>query len=33
MKNTKILIGKNNTSLVKKNLFDEINNSINKYKI
>ena len=29
MKNTKILIGKNNTSLVKKNLFDEINNSIN----
>ena len=29
MKNTKILIGKNNTSLIKKNLFDEINASIN----
>lgn len=29
MKNTKILIGKNNTSLIKKNLFVDINNSIN----
>lgn len=28
MKNTKILIGKNNTSLIKKNLFEDINNSI-----